>query len=79
MEFITRLYFACAISLDSVRTVIDQQIVSTQDGLLHLQTLLGELPPDQTFNRLGLEFRVQQLTTVNAWLGTFNTQFNLDV
>jgi hypothetical protein len=33
-----------------------------------LQLLLGELPPDQIFNRLGLEFRVQQLTFVIAWL-----------
>ncbi len=60
VEFITRLYFACAISPAAARTVIDQQIASTQEGLAHLQTLLGELPPDQTFNRLGLEFRVQQ-------------------
>ena len=60
VEFITRLYFACAISPASARAVIDQQIVSTQAGLVHLQALLGELLPEQTFNRLGLDFRVQQ-------------------
>ena len=77
VEFITRLYFACALSPASARTVIDQQIVSTQDGLLHLQTLLGELPPDQTFNRLGLDFRVQQLTSVIAWLNESKAKLGL--
>jgi DNA-binding PadR family transcriptional regulator len=78
VEFITRLYFACAISPATARTVIDQQIASTQEGLLHLQTLLSELPPEQTFNRLGLEFRVQQLTSVIAWLNTSKTKLGLD-
>jgi PadR family transcriptional regulator, regulatory protein AphA len=77
VEFITRLYFACAISPAAARTVIDQQITSTQEGLMNLQTLLDELPPDQTFNRLGLEFRVQQLTSVIAWLNDSKTKLNL--
>jgi len=78
VEFITRLYFAYAISPAAARTVIDQQIVSTQEGLLHLQTLLSELPLKQTFNRLGLAFRVQQLTMVIAWLNTGKTKLGLD-
>jgi hypothetical protein len=76
VEFITRLYFAGAISPASARAVIDQQIVSTQAGLTQLQTLLDELPPEQTFNRLGLDFRVQQLTSVLVWLGTCKAQLN---
>jgi PadR family transcriptional regulator, regulatory protein AphA len=78
VEFITRLYFACAISPASARTVIEQQIANTQEGLSHIQTLLDELPPDQIFNRLGLEFRVQQLTSVIAWLNTCQAPLNLD-
>ena len=77
VEFITRLYFARAISPASARTLIDQQIASTQEGLSHLQTLLSELPPDQIFNRLGLEFRVQQLTTVIEWLNASKTRLGL--
>jgi len=57
--------------------VIDQQMMSTQEGLLQLQTLLDELPPDQVFNRLGLEFRVQQLTSVIAWLNASKTKLSL--
>ena len=78
VEFITRLYFACAISPAAARTVIDQQIASTQEGLAHIQTLLGELPPEQTFNRLGLEFRVQQLTFVIDWLNASTIKLGLD-
>ena len=78
VEFITRLYFACTISPAAARTVIEQQIANTQEGLSHLQTLLGELSTDQTFNRLGLEFRVQQLTAVIAWLNASKTRLGLD-
>jgi PadR family transcriptional regulator, regulatory protein AphA len=68
VEFLTRLFFALAISPGSAQSLIDQQIANTQEGLAQLQTLLDELPPEQTFNWLGLEFRVQQLTSVIAWL-----------
>ncbi len=78
VEFITRLYFACALSPATARAMIDQQIASTQEGVSHLQTLLDALPPEQTFNRLGLEFRLQQLTTVIEWLNTSKTKLGLD-
>ena len=78
VEFLTRLFFAFAISPASARSVIDQQIASTQDGLAHLQTMLSELPPDQTFSQLGLEFRVQQLAAVIEWLNTSQTKSGLD-
>ena len=77
VEFMTRLYFACALSAAAARTMIDQQIANTQEGLSHLQSLLSELPPEQTFNRLGLEFRAQQLTTAIAWLSKCKTLLNL--
>ena len=58
--------------------MIDQQIVSTQEGLWHLQTLLSELPPGQTFNRLGLESRVQQIIAVMEWSSNCKTRLNLE-
>ena len=78
VEFITRLYFACALTPATARTVIDQQITSTLEGLSHLQELLDNLPADQTFNRLGLEFRVQQLTAVITWLNESKIKLGLD-
>jgi DNA-binding PadR family transcriptional regulator len=78
VEFLTRLYFAFAISPAQARTAIDQQIVSTQEGLARLQTMLNELPSDQTFNRLGLEFRVRQLTSVINWLADCKAELGLN-
>jgi PadR family transcriptional regulator, regulatory protein AphA len=78
VEFLTRLYFASAISPANARAVIDRQIASTQEGLTHLQTMLSELPPGQTFNQLGLEFRVRQLTSVIGWLTDCRARLNLD-
>ncbi len=78
VEFLTRLYFACALSAATARAVIDQQIASTEEGLAHLQMLFDELPPEQTFNRLGLEFRVRQLTAVISWLNESKIKLGLD-
>jgi len=78
VEFLTRLYFAVAISPANARTVLDQQIASTQEGLTHLQAMLDELPLDQTFNRLGLEFRVRQLRSVLNWLADCTVQLSLE-
>ncbi|HSD84465.1 MAG TPA: hypothetical protein VLG46_11425 [Anaerolineae bacterium] len=49
-----------------------------QEGLAQLQAQLDELPPDQIFNRLGLEFRVQPLTSVITWLGTCKAQLHFE-
>jgi Virulence activator alpha C-term len=68
VEFLTRLFFALALSPASAQNAIDQQIAGTQEGLAQLQMLLDELSPEKIVNCLGLEFRVQQLTGVIAWL-----------
>jgi DNA-binding PadR family transcriptional regulator len=78
VEFLTRLFFAAAISPANAQSVIEQQIASTQEGLAHLQTMLSDLPPDQVFNRLGLEFRVRQLTSVINWLADCKAQLRLE-
>jgi Transcriptional regulator PadR-like family/Virulence activator alpha C-term len=78
VEFLKRVYFAFDISPANARTVIDQQIVSTQEGLPYLQTMLNELPSDQTFNRLRPEFRVRQLTSVINWLADCKAQLGLE-
>ena len=78
VEFLTRLYFAFALSPANAQSAIDQQIASTQEGLAHLQTILNELPPEQTFNRLGLEFRVQQLSAVIDWLNASKRKLGPD-
>jgi DNA-binding PadR family transcriptional regulator len=68
VEFLTRLFFALAVSPAHAHSLIDQQLLSIQEGLTQLQAQLDELPSEQTFNRLGLEFRVRQLTSIAHWL-----------
>jgi DNA-binding PadR family transcriptional regulator len=68
VEFTTRLYFAAQESQARAEALIDAQVAETQAGLGRLQSLLSELPPDQVYNRLGLELRLSQLAAVLGWL-----------
>lgn len=68
IEFTTRLYFARATSAALARDVIDAQLAGTQTCLWHLRVMLEDLPPEQTFNRLGIELRIRQLTSTIDWL-----------
>jgi len=68
VEFLTRLYFARLRSPALAARLIAIQKEETRRGLEWLRTKLEELPPEQVFNRLGLELRVRQLTSVLEWL-----------
>ena len=68
VEFTTRLFFAQALDVETIHKVIDSQITETRNCLQHLQTMLIDLPTEQTFNRLGLELRIRQLNSVVDWI-----------
>ena len=68
VEFITRLYFARATSLELAIDLIDAQVVETKASLERLMTLLDEIPTQDTFNRLGVDLRVRQLASILEWL-----------
>lgn len=68
VEFTTRLYFAYTLDPAQARQLIDAQVAETRAGLERLKHMGAELPPDQTFNRLGLELRIRQLTSILDWL-----------
>ncbi len=70
VEFITRLYFASAISQQLAGRLIDDQIRQVRSGLATLETNLATTPTDQLFNRLGLELRLRQLETILDWLAS---------
>ena len=78
VEFTTRLYFARAIEPDLARTLIDAQVAETRTGLARLQEMLGEIPEEQTFNRLGLELRIRQLTSILDWLAACRKALGLN-
>jgi DNA-binding PadR family transcriptional regulator len=68
VEFITRLYFARLQNPDLAARLILVQMDETRLGLERLRRKLENLPPEQLFNRLGLELRVRQLNSVLDWL-----------
>ncbi len=78
VEFTTRLYFAHAFNPEVARNLIEAQLVETRAGQARLQNVLIELPHEQTFNRLGLELRVRQLTSILDWLTHCQKELGLD-
>jgi DNA-binding PadR family transcriptional regulator len=68
VEFTTRLYFTHASNPVMADQMIAAQIAETGAGLDRLQTTLAEIPEEQIFNRLGLELRIRQLTSILGWL-----------
>jgi DNA-binding PadR family transcriptional regulator len=68
VEFLTRLYFASRCSSVNADRLIDSQIEEIRSGLSRLTSLLDVLPPGQAFNRLGLELRITQLSSILEWL-----------
>jgi len=76
VEFITRLYFARLQSPESAARLILVQMDETRLGLERLRRKMDDLPPGQTFNRLGLELRLRQLSSVLDWLEDCNALLN---
>jgi DNA-binding PadR family transcriptional regulator len=68
VEFLTRLYFAQQQDSELAVRLIQAQRQETRLGLDQLEQKLNSLPPEQIINRLGLELRIRQLTSVLDWL-----------
>jgi PadR family transcriptional regulator, regulatory protein AphA len=68
VEFITRLFFAGQRDHSKAGALIDSQVNKIRIGLERLNRMLSELPPEQVFNRLGLELRITQLSSIREWL-----------
>lgn len=68
VEFITRLYFARLRGGDEAERMIQNQVDIIRRGLERLHSAQQMLTPEQTFNRLGLEFRLQQLRAALDWM-----------
>jgi DNA-binding PadR family transcriptional regulator len=68
VEFTTRLYFVHTLNPEQAASLIAAQSTAIQEGLARLGKNLARIPPEQTFNRLGLELRLNQLRAILAWL-----------
>jgi DNA-binding PadR family transcriptional regulator len=68
LEFITRLYFAQRLAPERILPMFDAQTTEVQKTLGGLEARQAALPDGQTFNRLSLQLRIQQLKAVVDWL-----------
>jgi PadR family transcriptional regulator AphA len=75
VEFITRLFFASNLSENLCSRLIQEQADTIRGDLEKLVKRLSVLPTDQIFNRMGLELRIRQLTSVMEWLENCHQYF----
>jgi PadR family transcriptional regulator AphA len=68
LHFISRLYFAHLLAEEILPQLIQAQISETEQALARLQGILATVPPEQTFNRMGVELRIRHLTVLLIWL-----------
>jgi DNA-binding PadR family transcriptional regulator len=68
VEFITRLFFASNTHEGLCSRLIQEQADMIRSQLAGLIDRRTELPPDQIFNDMGLDFRIRQLNNVLGWV-----------
>jgi PadR family transcriptional regulator, regulatory protein AphA len=72
-EFMAKLYFARLESQTAVASLIKQQQETCYDLRARFQKHLAALPTDDVMDRLVVQFRIEQMTGILAWLETCET------
>jgi DNA-binding PadR family transcriptional regulator len=67
LEFITRLYFAQKLFPDMLPMMFEAQSDEINKAFARLESDRATVPAEQTFNRLSLELRIQQLRSMQDW------------
>jgi DNA-binding PadR family transcriptional regulator len=70
LEFLAKLYFARESGPETVRRLIAEQRTVSRSWLADLRAQADVLPTDRHYDRLVLEFRIQQIEAILTWLGT---------
>ena len=73
-EFLLRLYFARQSSPQSARELLDSQRQALQCWQAEIQQVNAELPSEQTFRAIVLEYRLRQLQAMLDWLDWCESQ-----
>ena len=77
LEFLTRSYFTRLHRPENLAQIHDAQWKEVESTIERLESLLAHLPPDQIFNRLSLDLRLQQMRLIRNWMGEMRTQFHI--
>ena len=68
VEFLTRLFFAGRMGLETCARLLQEQAGAIRADLERMQARVEAIPPDQAFNHLGLELRLNHLESTLEWL-----------
>lgn len=77
LEFLTRLYFTQLHQPKKLTKIYKAQLTEIKSTIARLEDLLKNLPPDQVFNRLSLELRLQQMRLIGNWMSGIQAQFHI--
>lgn len=77
LEFLTRLYFTQLYKPESIAKIYHAQTAEVESSITRLESLLEHLPPEQIFNRLSLNLRLQQMQLIQSWMAEIRTLFHI--
>jgi DNA-binding PadR family transcriptional regulator len=77
LEFLTRLFFTRLHRPENTAQIYKAQMAEIVSTIARLQSLLEHLPPDQVYNRLSLDLRLQQMRLIHGWMAEIRTQFHI--
>jgi len=77
LEFLTRLYFTQLHRPENTTLIYKAQSAEIESTIARLESLLENLPPEQVFNCLSLDLRLQQMRLIQNWMAEIRTQFHI--
>ncbi len=77
LEFLTRLYFTQLHRPENLAQIYKAQSTEIETIVGRLESLLEHLPPEQIFNRLSLELRLEQMKLIRGWMAEIRMQFGI--
>ena len=77
LEFLTRLYFTQLHRPENISRVYQAQFAEVESTIARLEGQLEHLPPEQVFNRLSLDLRLQQMRLIRNWMAEIRSQFHI--
>lgn len=77
LEFLSRLYFANLYRPEILPQIYQSQFKEIDSKIKQLETLIEHLPPEQIYNRLSLDLRLQQMKLIENWMSEIRTQFHI--
>jgi DNA-binding PadR family transcriptional regulator len=77
LEFLTRLYFTQLHRPENISQIYNAQVAEIESTIVRLERLIEHLPPEQTFNRLSLDLRLEQMRLIQNWMAEIRTQFHI--